>query len=195
MPTIVQKFINSIKIKNYKDQYTYVVVTYDNSAGYSINSLDKLLKTKGIRLNGRFGVAMIDNYVIAYNLKSKELQKKKLSHAKITLENIKELIQKEGNESSYKKGILAPITPVVNILYKNANHIKKFYADDKCTSCGLCEKDCPCNTITIKDGKPAWHGECTFCLKCINTCPKSAIQYGKGTINRERYTFSKDMIS
>lgn len=29
---------------------------------------------------------------------------------------------------------------------------------------------------------------CRQCLACINRCPVQAIQYGKGTVNRGRYT-------
>lgn len=64
---------------------------------------------------------------------------------------------------------------------------KKFYATDACISCGACVENCPENNITLENGKPKWHGNCTHCCACIAGCPSKAIEYGKGTIGQERY--------
>ena len=37
-------------------------------------------------------------------------------------------------------------------------------------------------------GKPVWAAQCYQCLRCINECPQQAIQYGKATAGRHRYT-------
>lgn len=66
-------------------------------------------------------------------------------------------------------------------------HSKKFYATNKCISCGKCENVCPLKNIHLKEGKPIWGNNCTHCMACICSCPKAAIEYGKHTKNRERY--------
>lgn len=75
----------------------------------------------------------------------------------------------------------------------------KFCADEKCNSCGICEKICPSNNITLIEGKPDWHQKCEQCLACIQWCPQEAIQYGKKTIKYKRYHHPqvklKDMVS
>ena len=66
---------------------------------------------------------------------------------------------------------------------------KKFYADSKCTGCGVCEQICLSKKIEIVDNKPTWKKDlpCFFCFACISYCPEQAIQIGKRTLNRGRY--------
>jgi len=96
------------------------------------------------------------------------------------------IINREDREI-IRKGKLRWASPLAHSFYKNTNHTKKFYTTSNCNGCGLCAKDCPCNVISMVDQKPRWEANCTHCLKCINKCPRTAIQYGKGTLKRRRY--------
>ena len=64
---------------------------------------------------------------------------------------------------------------------------KKFWIDEECNSCGICEKVCPAANILMKEGKPVWQKQCQQCLACIQWCPKESIQYGKKTSEYKRY--------
>jgi ferredoxin len=67
-----------------------------------------------------------------------------------------------------------------------------FHADDRCISCGLCERICPVSTIAMRDGRPVWtDSHCAHCMACIHNCPKGAIEYGDVTQEKRRYTFAK----
>ncbi|MBP6611739.1 MAG: NADH-quinone oxidoreductase subunit I [Paludibacter sp.] len=72
-----------------------------------------------------------------------------------------------------------------------------------CTSCGICEMNCPNGTIQItsrmvetEDGKKKKEldryiydlGMCTFCNLCVETCPSDAIQF---TNNFENAVFTR----
>ena len=63
----------------------------------------------------------------------------------------------------------------------------KFYATDKCISCGLCAVSCLTHNIELKNGKPIWSNRCVHCMKCICDCPEAAIEYGKASIGKPRY--------
>lgn len=63
----------------------------------------------------------------------------------------------------------------------------KFYATEKCVSCGKCEKLCPLANITMTDGKPVWGKDCTHCMACICRCPAEAIEYGNKSQGKNRY--------
>ncbi|WP_379134110.1 EFR1 family ferrodoxin [Paenibacillus sp. sgz500958] len=70
----------------------------------------------------------------------------------------------------------------------------KFKATDLCTGCGTCEKVCNCHNIQV-DEIPQWGEHCTLCLACVHYCPAKAIQYGKDTVTKGRYTNPNIKIS
>ena len=36
-----------------------------------------------------------------------------------------------------------------------------------------------------------WGSDCTHCMACICDCPAEAIEYGKKSVGKPRYTFEK----
>lgn len=80
------------------------------------------------------------------------------------------------------------VSSLVGLGYRLCSGTKKFYAEDTCTGCGLCARNCPMQVIVMQDKKPVWTAEkCCKCSTCINRCPAKAIQYGKATKKRNRY--------
>jgi ferredoxin len=53
---------------------------------------------------------------------------------------------------------------------------KMYMAGHKCTSCGLCEKQCPVGAIKMVNKKPYWTFDCESCMRCLNICPEKCIQ-------------------
>ncbi len=53
----------------------------------------------------------------------------------------------------------------------------RFSADDTCTGCGLCARQCPVKNIQMNGGRPEFRRRCLFCTRCINSCPANAIRY------------------
>jgi ferredoxin len=61
---------------------------------------------------------------------------------------------------------------------------KLYVADERCTSCGWCERACPVQTIRLRGAKgargprrlPRWGWRCEACQRCINGCPEASIQ-------------------
>jgi formate hydrogenlyase subunit 6/NADH:ubiquinone oxidoreductase subunit I len=60
----------------------------------------------------------------------------------------------------------------------------RFYADDRCISCGLCVQHCPTNNVTLTgapaDGGsaqiPDWGSNCLMCGSCALVCPVDAVR-------------------
>ena len=123
--------------------------------------------------------------MLFYQIPAKEEGTKRLKDAEVKISEIKEMIQ---NRAEMNIGSGTILSDLIGLGYKLCNKTEKFYAEDSCISCGLCEKNCPQSVIILKDGKPQWtKPECTKCGACISRCPVQAIQYGKATKKRNRY--------
>ncbi|MDD6340617.1 MAG: 4Fe-4S binding protein [Butyrivibrio sp.] len=67
---------------------------------------------------------------------------------------------------------------------------------DNCIMCGLCQKKCPANAITVdRDGK-TWSIErmaCVQCESCVVNCPKKCLsmerQYSEPSADKTRDSF------
>jgi len=189
-PRMVLEFIEKLRLNNFGDNYTFSVATCGDNIGNTMKVLDKCLKKKGINLNSGFSIKMPNNYIIMGNVDSKELEKEKLSAADETLKDINNNIeQRTRGVFSLEKGFLPwLLTGLINPMFnKNAIDTSRFYVNDNCTGCGICEKVCNCNSIKVNE-TPRWGKRCTQCLACIHYCPQKAIQYGRSTEKKERYT-------
>lgn len=189
-PGIVLKFIENLKLNNYREHYIFSIATCGANIGNTMKVLDEHLGEKGIRLNSGFSLIMPNNYIIMGDIDKNEVQKEKLLKTDAVLKDINKVIdQKAKGVFMLEKGFLPGLlTGFVNPMFnKNAIDTAKFYASDDCTHCGICEKVCNCNNIKV-NGKPSWGKNCTQCLACIHYCPVKAVQYGKGTGKKGRYT-------
>ena len=186
MPELVEEFILRMELKVKDNCYVYGVSTFGLESHNGLKDLEKILMKKGIILQASFEVKMVDNYVVAYDVAGKEKQDAICKKAEIKIEEIvHEIMYKKQTKVTDLIG--TTIKPIVHSFYKNTDHRKNFYATENCIGCGLCEKECPCQAITLENGKPVWKENCSFCLKCIHSCPVRALQHGKGTITRSRY--------
>lgn len=70
---------------------------------------------------------------------------------------------------------------LVNLLERGvARHFlgMLWVADRRCTSCGLCARECPVGCISLGGAtlRPAWKTGCVSCGRCINICPVASVQ-------------------
>ncbi|WP_426348730.1 EFR1 family ferrodoxin [Alloiococcus sp. CFN-8] len=188
IPSIVKEFVEKLELKGYKNNYIFTVITCGGTIEGAGGQLKELLSGKGYTLDFLQPLLMPDNYVLMYNVPSKEKTEALLNKSEKQLKGIITSIKA-------KEKVILPlglkgrlITKVAYYFYKNGRSTKKFYADDKCISCGNCQSLCPSKAIEIIDGKPSWvKSQCVQCLACIHRCPVEAIQYGGGTSARKRY--------
>lgn len=190
LPEIIKRFASMPEVKKTLGKYVFCVIT----CGANTGNADKMLaKALGRDLDYSFSLKMPDNYVVMYDPCEKEKAQKYLRHADKELEEIcKDIVSRERNRKGSTQG--GAKSAFVSLLYNPFRKTQKFYADESCISCGLCEKNCPDNAIVIKDGKPAWvKSKCQHCTACINLCPNQAIQFGKGTESRRRYSYENTL--
>jgi NAD-dependent dihydropyrimidine dehydrogenase PreA subunit/flavodoxin len=189
-PKMVLDFISKLKLNNYKGNYISSVATCGGNIGNTMKLLSEKLKAKGFDLDSGFSVKMPTNYIIFGDAYPEEKNNRIIEDSKHILENINKLISNlERGIFEVEKGSMPKLlTSIVNPLFnKFAIDTKKFYVTEDCIGCKICEKVCNNNCIKV-DKTPEWGENCSQCLACINYCPKKAIQYGKGTEKKGRYT-------
>lgn len=64
---------------------------------------------------------------------------------------------------------------------------QKFWVNDKCVKCHICENICPSHNIVFNDEKVVFLDKCFLCMRCINQCPAEAIQIGNKTNENFRW--------
>lgn len=183
LPKLVERFIDNIKLSG--ATYIYGIITCGGGISQAGNVLKKKLEAKDLRLEYLREVLMPDNSMLFYQIPPVSESGKRLEAAKECALEIKNDII---NRKTTKIGNGTLISKTLSVAYELCCNTDKFYADDKCVGCGLCEKICPEKVISISDGKPQWNkSKCGKCSACINRCPSRAIQYGKATRKRNRY--------
>lgn len=188
IPSAVLDFIDKMKISAKGNNYVYSALNCGGTTADAGKMLQKALKKHRLTIDGYYAVKMVDNYIPMYNISDNETAKKELSEAEPLIQKIaKQIVNKEKGDFNTIKGP-AFMTKVLYPLYKSSAKTKKFFVEDNCTGCGKCSKECVCNAIEIKSGKPEWtKPNCTQCLHCIHICPVRAIQFGEKTKERNRY--------
>ena len=189
LPKIVFDFLSKIELA--KSNYFFAVIT---SAGDINNTplqqIETILNTKSKTLSAGFYVSMPNNYIIGFDVHSEARQKEFFEEAIKTVETIHKTVEK--NESNLGKEIFEKRrikSEKFNKDFRDSVYEsdKSFYAEESCTSCGICANICPVNNIVLVEDKPQWQHKCQQCLACINFCPEKCIQIGDKTLKTQRY--------
>ena len=187
MPKVVEQWIRETKFEGSPD--AYFILTCGGSIGNGAAYAKKLCEKKNLRFLGLALVAMPNNYVALSNTPDKAECTAIVKKAEQQISSLGALIQKGSHFPE------APISfmdrmysgPVNALFYSIFVHDKGFTATDACISCGKCAQRCPLNNISLTDGKPVWHGNCTHCMACIGGCPTEAIEYKSASKGNRRY--------
>ncbi len=183
VPSIVKEFLEKAEIKN--AGYVFAVITCGGGTAQASAVLKKILAAKGITLSYFRELLMPDNSMLFYQIPGAEKAQGRLNDAAKVLADIKKDIAEKKTTAIGNSTI---VSSLIGLGYRLCSGTKKFYAEDTCTGCGLCARNCPMQVIVMQDKKPVWTAEkCCKCSTCINRCPAKAIQYGKATKKRNRY--------
>ncbi len=139
-----------------------------------------VLLAKGYRIRGMQALDLPSNWISLHpGLKQKVVDSIFERHERIS-KKFAERILSGGNK--YKALLSLPIDMLLFPIAVGYYFIgrfaiaKTFFADNNCTRCRLCEKQCPVNAIKMIQGRPYWTFNCESCMRCMNNCPARAIQ-------------------
>lgn len=144
----------------------------------SSQKLIKILSKKG------YAVELERHIVMPYNMiyRHKDGMARHMwiyAHALVDL-NCRELVA--GKKEKVKKTFLKTmwVAPIGGIERGFANlHGPIFKVNKKkCINCGKCQKICPVDNISLKDGTYKFGNKCVLCMGCAFNCPKDAVKVG-----------------
>lgn len=191
---MVLEFINKLDIR--LGTYVFAIATCGGSVGNALGQLEEALNSKGTSLAASYKIKMPDNYQIMYSPPPEEKRNQlfKAQEEKIVdiVKDIKNQVNRKLDDEGSMKRIFGGIVYRVFDPYGLGIN---FWADVKCNGCGICERVCPADNISMNEDKPCWRHKCELCLACMHWCPQRSIQYKKGTIKRERYQHPKIKVN
>lgn len=184
-PEPVLSFANGLSAQG---AFAFAVATCGSEAGLALKKLSRVFP-----LDSCYSLVMPNNYIVGSDVDDPQTARRKIDAAGQELSTIAREVLSRKPVYRVKEGALPGLkSGVVNFGFNRyARSTKPFFASDACIGCGLCAERCPAGTISLKDGKPVWAQRCFQCMRCINECPQRAIQYGKSTANRGRYTIAQ----
>ena len=187
----LSKFIRESEFKG--NDKAYFIATCASAVGASPNLASIICKEKNFKFMGLARVQMPQNYIAMFKMTEKDEIERRVSEAVKNADTLTEVIKSGKDfETKFASKFEHKMTDFVEVLYVNFfTSTKNFKATDACTGCGLCEKQCALNNIKMENGKPKWIKNCSHCMCCINSCPKAAIEIGKGSVGKERYICKK----
>lgn len=176
VPGTVKEFIKKLTINT--NAYIFMVTTYIAVLGKSFETVEMLLKEKGIHLDYGRAVRCVASQCIAYPPFPPE---------KIMIPYMEKQVRRVGKEISLRKKRNYPrMSPLTRRRFNKVmgpylaienEYDKGFYTDDKCKGCRICEKVCPTRNITMENKHPKWNHRCHGCNACVVYCPTKAIQF------------------
>ncbi|MBS5451792.1 MAG: EFR1 family ferrodoxin [Coriobacteriia bacterium] len=153
----------------------------------------RLCTEKGMTHKGTIPVVMPENYIALFNAPEPDEARRIIEAAEPAIDRAIETIASGKAFAPARLSLVDRLeSGIVNdLFYPLVIHAKKFVAGEGCTSCGRCERVCPLSNVCFVDGHPVWGDHCTHCMACICRCPVGAIEYGKASVGKPRYTCPK----
>ncbi len=189
MPRIVREFVENLRFSG--SPYIFGIATCGEQPGPALNSLRRLLETKGATLSAGYAIVMPENYIGPVDLTGDAPRRQeKFDMAKSRIPAIVAAIRKrtvsppEGTDSALLR-IGGRITGIFATSVYNTP--RRLHAGSRCNRCGTCARICPTRNITVSKDGVRWGRECTQCYACIHWCPMEAIEIGGRTTGKARY--------
>ncbi len=164
----------------------HVVMTCGGAMGTGASLITRQLRCLNFKKVYVHALVMTTNYIPRHKVQAPEAAAKAIRAALDKLPKIAEDIRRK--RGAHTSSFLEWGLPIFQGMYDKARHTRHFYVTSRCIGCGKCERDCPSQAIHLLNGYPKWsEPQCALCLRCVHRCPAAAIEYGKGTVGKERY--------
>jgi ferredoxin len=199
LPMRVIQFINHLKVK--PGTYVFAAAVNAGQPAATLLQLKRLMADRKLTLSLGYSICLPSNYIPWGGPGPMDAQQKLFKEAREKVKAIAGSVLRRGRNKVERGPLWQNI--LFSFIYRMSfqqvrNMDKKFWADEKCNSCGICSQVCPATNIEMIMGKPSWLHRCEQCLACLQWCPQEAIQYGEKTVKYRLYhhpeVILKDML-
>lgn len=171
----------------------YAVMTCGDDTGLTARQWQRLIGECGGQARAAFSVQMPNTYVLmkGFDVDAPEVAEAKIAAAPARLADIAGRIRAHATTDDCVRGSFAWVKSAIIYPWfvRHAMSPRPFHASDACVGCGLCARSCPMANITMTEQhRPAWADRCAMCLRCYHICPHRAVQYGRATAGKSRYS-------
>jgi Pyruvate/2-oxoacid:ferredoxin oxidoreductase delta subunit len=161
------------------------------SEQYVAPKLNELLKPKNKELDLSTNLRVFSNNIWGGKrinpVPNRKKGEKRIKKAEVKLEGIVDLIRNNQKGKAKKKSKFPMKSSYDKFLNEVNTMDEKYYTNENCNGCGICEKICPVDNIKLVNDKPEWQHGCQMCTACLHYCPQIGIEWGEFTVGRERY--------
>lgn len=189
IPRIVRDWLMKTELRG--AERIWFVMTCGSEIGDAGSYNRALCQAKGVGCMGTAQLVMPENYIAMFNAPQADEARAIVAKAEPDIDRAIALIRAGEAFAPTRRGLYDRFMsgPVNPIFYSFCVKADAFTVSDACVGCGRCEKLCPTNAVTLRDGRPVWGKGCTHCMACICYCPAAAIEYGKKSLGKPRYHF------
>lgn len=188
VPGPVVEFVEKLSLRS--QTYIFALAVNAGQVSRTLVQLREILARRGLKLAAGFSVVLPSNYIPWGGPGPAGRCAARIEAARVKLEQAAACIA-GGEDEPVEMGPLwqrVVFTAIYRMSFAQVRRMDKdFWCDERCNSCGVCERICPAGNIELKKGRPAWRHGCEQCLACIQWCPQQSIQFGKKTPAYERY--------
>ncbi|WP_018248793.1 EFR1 family ferrodoxin [Orenia marismortui] len=205
MPLFLQEYVDRMSLP--KSRGVMLFSTFGFYAGNSLRRTAKKFIDKGfiplvseeVKMPGSDGLAFMKkdsnfvNKVLSKNYLENPIIKnyvnKIYNFIDKNTDKLKQELNREDLVMSKLKARGVVLDSFVKMIYNPGERFIKnrFWADNKCIKCRLCEKICPANNIRVTNNEVIFSNQCYLCMRCIHQCPVESIQIGKWTVDKFRW--------
>ncbi len=191
IPFAIKDFIAKADLSS--AAYLFAVATRRGTVFHGFDVMDAMLKKSSKQLGARFLLNMYGNEANreGYRVPSPDELNGIEAAVLNKLDSIADTVKSRRSSLEKDTEAFIPVDPKKDWLPEKKALAGKtlaemiggknyFYADDKCTGCGICKRVCPTGKISIYSRKPEWQKKtlCHMCFACLNYCPRQAVQVG-----------------